>query len=134
MDNIFRTKKFRETASRSNTSDTVSGTLDSLHQNIINNIKDSDIADIKQKIQDIKQKIGNLNSDKSIEAILTTTKLQLELNELEHTLNDKTPVENYYLNSGFYEVSKTESNTIYKKELNNLIEIEDKIKIIYNEK
>jgi len=97
MDNIFRTKKFRETASRSNTSDTVSGTLDSLHQNIINNIKDSDIADMKQKIEDIRQKISSLNSDKSIEAILATTKLQLELNELEHTLNDKTPVENYYL-------------------------------------
>lgn len=97
MDNIFRTKKFRETASRSNTSDTVSGTLDSLHQNIINNIKDSDIADIRQKIEDIKQKISSLNLEKSIEDILATTKLQLELNELEHTLNDKTPVENYYL-------------------------------------
>ena len=48
--------------------------------------------------------------------------------------NKNIQVENYYLNSGFYEVSKTESNTIYKKELNNLIEIDDKIKIIYNEK
>ena len=48
--------------------------------------------------------------------------------------NKNIQVENYYLNSGFYEVSKTESNTIYKKELNNLIEIDDKIKIIYNGK
>ena len=97
MDNIFRTKKFRETAARSNTSDTVSGTLDSLHQNIINNIKDSDIEDIKERINEIKLKINQSNLDKSIEAILATTKLQIELNELEHILGDKSPVENYYL-------------------------------------
>ena len=97
MDNIFRTKKFRETAARSNIPDTVSGTLDSLHQNIINNIKDSDIDDIQEKIGQIKLKINESNLDKSIESILNATKLQIELNELEHTLNDKTPVENYYL-------------------------------------
>jgi hypothetical protein len=97
MDNIFRTKKFRETASRSNTSDTVSGTLDSLHQNIINNIKDSDVEDIRERINEIKLKINESNLDKSIESILATTKLQLELNELEHILSDKSPVENYYL-------------------------------------
>jgi hypothetical protein len=97
MDNIFRTKKFRETASRSNTSDTVSGTLDSLHQNIINNIKDSDVEDIQQRITEIKLKINESNLDKSIESILATTKLQIELNELEHVLSDKSPVENYYL-------------------------------------
>ena len=67
MDNIFRTKKFRETASRSNTSDTVSGTLDSLHQNIINNIKDSDVDDIRERITDIKIKINESNLNKSIE-------------------------------------------------------------------
>ena len=97
MDNIFRTKKFRETASRSNTSDTVSGTLDSLHQNIINNIKDSDVDDIRERINEIKLKIDESNLDKSIESILATTKLQIELNELEHVLSDKSPVENYYL-------------------------------------
>jgi len=97
MDNIFRTKKFRETASRSNTSDTVSGTLDSLHQNIINNIKDSDVDDIRERIAEIKLKINESNLDKSIESILATTKLQSELNELEHILSDKSPVENYYL-------------------------------------
>jgi hypothetical protein len=97
MDNIFRTKKFRETASRSNTSDTVSGTLDSLHQNIINNIKDSDVDDIRERINEIKLKIDESNLDKSIESILATTKLQIELNELEHILSDKSPVENYYL-------------------------------------
>ena len=97
MDNIFRTKKFRETASRSNASDTVSGTLDSLHQNIINNIKDSDVDDIRERISEIKLKINESNLDKSIESILATTKLQIELNELEHVLSDKSPVENYYL-------------------------------------
>ena len=43
MDNIFRIKKSRDTAAKSKASETISGTLDSIHQSLITEMKDINI-------------------------------------------------------------------------------------------
>ena len=51
MDNIFRIKKSRDGVSKSKVSDTVSGTLDSIHQNLISGMKDADLNDLQTVYQ-----------------------------------------------------------------------------------
>lgn len=47
--------------------------------------------------------------------------------------NKNEQVENFYLKFGFQEIKKTEKNTMYKFILDSIVEIDNKIKIIYNE-
>ena len=97
MDNIFRTKKIRDTPSRSKASDVVSGTLDSLHQNIVSNIRDSDVDSIHTRITEIMLQIDSLEITNTIGSVITLSKLQNELTNLKMLLDNKTPVESYYL-------------------------------------
>lgn len=97
MDNIFRTKKSRDTTTRSKISDVVSGTLDSLHQNILSQLRDSDSKEIERRIDDIESQIDSLEVANTIESVITLSKLHNELNQLTSILDNKTPVESYYL-------------------------------------
>lgn len=97
MDNIFRTKKVRDTTARSKTSDIVSGTLDSLHQNIVNQLRDSDIEEIEKRMDEIQETIDSLEVTNTIETAITLSKLQNELKQLQTTKETKAPVESYYL-------------------------------------
>jgi len=97
MDNIFRTKKVRDTTTRSKSSDIVSGTLDSLHQNIVSQIRESDVENIKMQMYDIKSEIDCLELTNDIESIIKVSKLQNKIKELQSILDNKTPVESYYL-------------------------------------
>lgn len=97
MDNIFRTKKIRDTSTRSKTSDIVSGTLDSLHQNIVNQLKDSDIDEIDRRIQELQETIDSLELSNTTESAITLSKLQNEMAQLESIKYNKTPIESYYL-------------------------------------
>jgi hypothetical protein len=97
MDNIFRTKKVRDTTARSKASDVVSGTLDSLHQNIVNNLKESDIDELNRQIRDVQYIIDSMEISNTIESVITLSKLQNDLKLLQTTKDNKAPIESYYL-------------------------------------
>lgn len=97
MDNIFRTKKVRDTTTRSKVSDVVSGTLDSLHQNIVGQIRESIVEDIERRMEEIEGQIDSLEISNTIESVITLSKLQNELKQLQSIIDNKTPVESYYL-------------------------------------
>ena len=47
MENVFRTKKYRDTTLRAKTHDVVSGTLDSIHQSFVSGLFDKNKDDLK---------------------------------------------------------------------------------------
>ena len=52
MDNVFRIKKSRDI--RTKKSDTVSGTLDSIHQSVVSNIKEetTNVEEMEKKLEE----------------------------------------------------------------------------------
>ena len=97
MDNIFRTKKVRDTTMRSKSSEIVSGTLDSLHQNIVNNLRDSDLNELDRRIQELQEAIDSFEISNTTESAIGLSKLHNELTELQFIKDNKTPIESYYL-------------------------------------
>jgi uncharacterized Zn finger protein (UPF0148 family) len=91
MDNIFRIKKSREVA-KSKVQD-ASGTLDSIHQNLITSMKDVtiNIEDLKAREIEIEKQLEDM-----IE-IYTATKLQDELRTIRKRLAQDDPLKDYYL-------------------------------------
>jgi uncharacterized Zn finger protein (UPF0148 family) len=91
MDNIFRIKKSREIA-KSKVQD-ASGTLDSIHQNLITSMKDVtiNIEDLKAREIEIEKQLEDM-----IE-IYTATKLQDELRTIRKRLAQDDPLKDYYL-------------------------------------
>jgi hypothetical protein len=93
MDNVFRIKKARDPNSRSKASDTVSGTLDSIHNGIVTSMKDITI-----NLED--SKIRKIEIEKELEDMLDiykVTKLQDELRTIEKRLAQEDPLGDYYI-------------------------------------
>jgi uncharacterized Zn finger protein (UPF0148 family) len=92
MDNMFRIKKARE-SSRIKNSEIVSGTLDSIHQNLISNIKEttSTLEDLKERAVKIEEEIGNP------ENTIKVTRLQEELKVINKRLEQEDPLKDYYI-------------------------------------
>jgi hypothetical protein len=97
MDNVFRTKKYRDTTSRAKSHDIVSGTLDSLHQTIVSGLTDKDIAELQQRCIVISEELESLRNSTNLEEILQASKLLDELKIIQASLNETAPVESYYL-------------------------------------
>lgn len=93
MDNIFRIKKTRDNGTKSKASEIISGTLDSIHQNLISTIKDttSNLEDLRKRKEDIEQELG------SIKDVYKSTKLSEELRNIEIRLSQDDPLKDYYL-------------------------------------
>ena len=89
MENIFRIKKNRDTKSKDN----LSGTLDSVHQHLINNIKDVtvNIEDLRLREKEIEEEIENVND------VFAITKLNEELRTIRKRLAQEDPLKDYYL-------------------------------------
>ena len=60
MDNVFRIKKSRDI--RAKKSDTVSGTLDSIHQSVVSNIKEetTNVEEMEKKLEENKKELVRL--------------------------------------------------------------------------
>jgi hypothetical protein len=97
MDNVFRTKKIRDSSHTSKTSELVSGTLDSIHQNIVSSLRDTDTDLLDVKINEIKLEISTLENSTSLDDILRISKLRSELESMNTILLERNPVENYYV-------------------------------------
>jgi len=93
MDNMFRIKKTRESTSRIKNSEIVSGTLDSIHQNLISNIKEttSTLEDLKDRALKIEEEIVNP------ENTVKVTRLQEELKVINKRLVQEDPLKDYYI-------------------------------------
>jgi len=98
MDNVFRIKKSRDTV-RTKKTDTVSGTLDSIHQSVVSTIQEetSNLLDMNNRLDDIRGEIETLKSSSDLNDILKFTKLQEEEKLLSDRLLSEKPLEDYYL-------------------------------------
>ena len=84
MDTVFRIKKGRETT-KSKNNEIVSGTLDSIHQNVVSNIKQhsSNLNVLKSELEDLKNQIENIEDSNELDDILKCSKLKEQMKELE---------------------------------------------------
>jgi hypothetical protein len=97
MDNMFRIKKARETVSLSKNQDVVSGTLDSVHQNIVVGIREVSSTDkIMLRIQEIEEESEKLKNKSDLPSILNLSKLDEEHKKLMFHLEEDT-LKQYYL-------------------------------------
>jgi uncharacterized Zn finger protein (UPF0148 family) len=91
MDGTFRIKRSKETDSKPKICETVSGTLDSIHQNLVSEIRNTDINQLKTRKTEIEEEL------ESIEDVRKFTSLKNELRTIEKTLTPKDPIGEYYL-------------------------------------
>lgn len=96
MENVFRTKKYRDAGNRSSKNDTVTGTLDSLHQSTVAQLQNIDIEQLTVKKQTIIDTIQCLESSADLSDILKVSKLHDELNQIEVQISRTNAVEDYY--------------------------------------
>jgi uncharacterized Zn finger protein (UPF0148 family) len=92
---VFRVRKIREVSSTG----TTSGTLDSVHQEVIQTLKDStSIQDSLRSEQDeLRAKVSELYARNDLADIAEASRIQTRIREIEKELSDKDPVEGYYL-------------------------------------
>lgn len=93
MDNVFRIKKSRETGPKVKSSETISGTLDSIHQNLVSSMREttSNLEDLRKRKEEIQQEL-----DDTLD-IYRMTKLQEELRTIQKRLDQEDPLKDYYL-------------------------------------
>jgi len=91
MDNIFRIKKSRDTAAKSKASETISGTLDSIHQSLITEMKDINIEELQTRKVEIERELGDMQD------MYKTTKLQDEIRTIDRRLAQDDPLKDYYV-------------------------------------
>jgi len=93
MDNVFRIKKTRDSDTKQKEYETVSGTLDSIHQNMVSKIRDANLQELLRKKQELEQTIEEIQS----EDVYKITKLQDELRTIQKRLDQQNPIKDYYI-------------------------------------
>ena len=98
MDTIFRIKKGRD-SSRTKQSDIVSGTLDSIHQNIVGSMRQhtSDEESLQEQCNTLQSQIEEIENSNELSDILKCSKLKEELKELQQKIHEHDPIQIYYL-------------------------------------
>lgn len=97
MDSMFRTKRHRDTFSKTKQQDTVSGTLDSIHQSIVSSMRDVDTTELEDRCAALEQEIEVRSANADLESILHVSKLRKELESIHAVLNERAPIESYYV-------------------------------------
>ena len=94
---MFRIKKAREVPSRSK--QPVSGTLDSIHQSMISDMRDvsSSIDSLKERAAHIESELELAGLQSQLSEIIKTNKLKEELLSIQKKLEEEDPLKNYYL-------------------------------------
>ena len=92
---VFKVRKLRE----SNSQTIATGTLDSLHQGIVQNLKESKTMQesLKTEAETLKVEIALLYLKNDIQEIVRANQLQQRVREIEEELEHTHPVEDYYL-------------------------------------
>lgn len=88
---VFRIKKSRDSKPKS--SDPVSGTLDSIHQNLISSMKETtlNLDELKKRKEEIEDELELITD------VYRMTKLQDELRTIKRRLAQEDPLKDYYL-------------------------------------
>jgi hypothetical protein len=97
MDNVFRTKKYRDMPLRAKTHPLITGTLDSIHQSIVSSLKDADSIGLEARCLEIRERVSELRTSARLEDILDVSKLLAELDACESVLRETNAIESYYL-------------------------------------
>jgi uncharacterized Zn finger protein (UPF0148 family) len=92
---VFKIRKMRD----SPTTSIATGTLDSLHQGIVQTLKDSKIKQesLRDELQHLQTEISRLCSTNDINDIVKANHLQDRIREIQDELEHAQPVEEYYL-------------------------------------
>ena len=92
---IFRVRKIRD----SSTSNSTTGTLDSLHQTIVQDLKDSTSIQeqLKSELDELRSTISNLYAQNDLDSVVKANQLELRARQIEDDLQHTRPVEEYYL-------------------------------------
>lgn len=93
MDNVFRIKKSRDTGPKTKTSDSVSGTLDSIHQNLVSCMRETtlNLDELRKRKEEIQYELDTITD------MYKVTKLQEELRTIQKRLTQEDPLKDYYL-------------------------------------
>ena len=94
MDNVFRTKKYKDTKSKQQD---FGGTLDSIHTLIINNLRSINIHDLQKRNDELDEELSNLEFATDVNELIKLTKLKDEHDTLTKTIEEANAMENYYL-------------------------------------
>jgi len=94
---VFRVRKIRESGGGT----TSSGTLDSLHQEMVQNIRSSQskIDEIKAEKETLQAEMAQLEGINEIDAVVKYSKMERRIREIDKELEKTNPVEDYYMNS-----------------------------------
>ena len=123
---VFKIRKPRESHSSNNTT----GTLDSLHQGIVQGLKDSKTMQevLGKELDDLRVEISRLYSKNEIPDVVKANQLQLRVRDIEEELKHAHPVEEYYLKNmdlldEYYKKQDTSSSgpTLQSKDANTFL-------------
>jgi len=92
---VFRVRKIRDPASNTATS----GTLDSVHQDIVQNLRESTMAQdaVKEELKTLRATVSDLYAKNDLNDIIQATQIQNRIRDIELELAQANPVEDYYL-------------------------------------
>ena len=95
MDNVFRTKKYKDT-SKSKTQE-LGGTLDSIHTSIISKMRKTDHNELKEQIRHLAKDMEHFENSNNISELIKLTKLKEDHDLVKKTLEEINCMETYYL-------------------------------------
>ena len=92
---VFKIRKPRDPSSTSSTT----GTLDSLHQGIVQTLKESKTKQetLREELDELKSDLSRLHATNTIEDVVKATQLEARIRKVEEELAHVHPVEDYYL-------------------------------------
>lgn len=91
---VFRIRKIRDSGLTSTV-----GTLDSLHQEIVQNLRETKVKQdsLTSELERLRSEISDLHAQNDLAAIVQANKLEARVREIEVELAQANPVEDYYL-------------------------------------
>jgi len=94
---VFRVRKIRESGGGT----TSTGTLDSLHQEMVQNIRlsQSKADELKKERETLESDMAPLKEMNDIDSIVKYSKMESRIREIDKELEKDNPVEDYYMNS-----------------------------------
>lgn len=110
---VFRVRKIRESSGG-----TTGGTLDSVHQEIVQTLKESSATQeaSRTELGELKHKVSELYAKNDIDDVVQATQYQSKIREIEKDLANANPVEDYYMKNmdilmDYYKKQDTNVNT-----------------------
>ena len=92
---VFRVRKIRDSTSTGSTT----GTLDSLHQTIVQDLKDSSSMQesLKTELEALRSTISDLYSKNDLDSVVKANQMEARMRSIEDELQHSHPVQEYYM-------------------------------------